>query len=320
MMRWLERPVVRAGLMVVTFACIAWALADQWQALRTAATELRIEWRWVLAGSLVVLSTYAVLIQSWRMLLRGMGSELPYAAAIRIWTIANLGRWVPGKVWSVGALGILAAREGVSGPAAAGAALLGTLLNIGAGFAISVVTGTRGLDVLRPGLSTVTAWLAALFALGVIALPWIMPPTIRRLGAWRGAPASSTERVGALPATTVWGATIINAAAWIGYGVAFALFTRGITPGVSGDPSLFIAVFTTSYLIGYLALFAPGGLGIREYALVALLVAFGVAGNGEAVILSAASRVWLTVLEVLPGIISLFWLPPSQRAALRQSR
>jgi len=53
--------------------------------------------------------------------------------------------------------------------------------------------------------------------------------------------------------------------------------------------------------------------------LVALLIAFGVAGNGEAVILSATSRVWLTVLEVVPGIISLFWLPPSQRAALRQS-
>ena len=57
----------------------------------------------------------------------------------------------------------------------------------------------------------------------------------------------------------------------------------------------------------------------REYALVALLVAFGVAGRGDAVVLSAASRVWLTLLEVLPGVVSLFWLSPSQRAALRQS-
>jgi hypothetical protein len=318
-MRWLERPIVRWGLLLITFTWIAWALADQWQAMRLAATDLRIAWRWVIAGSIMVLTTYAVLIQSWRMLLRGMGSELSYGAAVRIWTIANLGRWIPGKVWSVGALGVLAAREGVSGTAAAGAALLGTVLNIGAGFGISVVTGARGLDAVRPGLSLTATWLAVLFVIGVATLPWMLPPTIRRLGRWRGTASASMEQVTALPAVTVWAATFINAAAWVGYGVAFAFFARGVTPGISGDPSMFIAVFTTSYLIGYLALFAPGGLGIREYALVALLIAFGVAGNGEAVILSATSRVWLTVLEVVPGIISLFWLPPSQRAALRQS-
>jgi uncharacterized membrane protein YbhN (UPF0104 family) len=109
----------------------------------------------------------------------------------------------------------------------------------------------------------------------------------------------------------------MNAAAWLGYGLAFALFSRGVTPRIGSDPALFIAVFTASYLIGYLVLFSPGGLGFREAALTVLLVGVGAAGQGDAVLLGVTSRVWLTVLEVLPGLISLGLLPASQRAALQ---
>ena len=37
---------------------------------------------WVVIASLIVLGTYAMLIQSWRMLLAGWGSPLGYAAAV----------------------------------------------------------------------------------------------------------------------------------------------------------------------------------------------------------------------------------------------
>lgn len=323
MRRLLAHPLTKGGLLAITFGFITWSLRGQWQELRASATSIHVAWSWVGAATLVVLGTYAALIHSWRMLLGSLSHQratrLDFGVAARIWTIANLGRWVPGKVWSVGALGVLAAREGVSGTAAAGAALLGTLLNIGAGFAVTVLTGAAQLDAVRPGLRVATEVAAVLFAVGVLALPRLMPGLLRAVARWRGTPSLTEAATTPLSARTLWSATLINALSWVGYGVAFGLFARGVTPGISSNPGVFIAVFSASYLIGYLALFAPGGIGFREYALVALLVAFGVAGKGDAVILSAASRVWLTVLEVLPGVISLFWLTPSQRAALRQT-
>lgn len=311
----LRHPVVRVILLALTFGCIAWALTRQWAEVRQAAAAFTIDWPWVLAASVVVLATYAMLIQSWRLLLAGWGGVLAYPAAVRIWTIANLGRYIPGKVWSVGALGVLAAREGVSGVAAAGAAILGTVLNLGAGIALAVILGADALERLYPGLRLIAIAASVAFAIGVIALPALLPPLLDRFARWRGFALARQQ----LAARTLWIATALNAISWIGYGVAFALFARGVTPQVSSNPTTFIAVFSASYLIGYLVLFAPGGLGFREVALSGLLVGMGAAGQGDAAILGAASRVWLTILEILPGMVSLLWLSPAQRAALRRS-
>ncbi len=315
MRRVLHHPVVRFVLLGVTFGFIAWALAAQWDTMRAAAQDLKVGWGWVLAASSVVLATYALLIQSWRLLLRGWGGELPYGTAVRIWTIANLGRYLPGKVWSIGALGVMASREGVSGVAAAGAAVLGTVLNIGAGFAVTVIFGAEGLDSIYPGVRRIAIAGAIVFGFGVLALPLVLPTVLNRLAVWRGLPLTREP----LRPSVIWIAAAINCVSWIGYGVAFALFAQGVTPRISSDPALFIAVYSASYLVGFLALFAPGGIGVREYALVALLVGLGAAGNGEAVLLSATSRLWLTALEVLPGTIGLLLLSPAQRATLKRA-
>ena len=309
---WHHPAAIKVVLLLITGICIAWALHGQWTARRPSARELRVEWRWIAAASATVLAVYGVLIQSWRLLLRGWGGELAYPVAVRIWTIANLGRWIPGKVWTVGALSVLAAREGVSGAAAAGAAVLGTLLNIGAGFAVAVITGAEGLEAVYRGFRTGALVATAIFVVGVLALPRLLPPVLAWLATKRGVPLAGMH----LSAKTLWTAAAMNAASWLGYGLAFALFSRGVTPQIGSDPALFIAVFTASYLIGYLVLFSPGGLGFREAALTVFLVGVGAAGQGDAMILGVTSRVWLTVLEVLPGLISLLFLPASQRAVL----
>ena len=307
-----HHPTLKLGLLLLTGIFIAWAFHGQWTDMRASARAVHVEWRWIAAASATVLAVYGLLIQSWRMLLRGWGGELAYPVAVRIWTIANLGRWIPGKVWSVGALSVLAAREGVPGTAAAGAALLGTLLNIGAGFGVAVIMGAEGLDSVYPGFRNGALAATAFFVVGVLALPRLLPPVLAWFSAKRGVPVADKQ----LSARTLWASAAMNAASWLGYGVAFALFARGVTPRISGDPALFIAVFTASYLVGYLVLFSPGGLGFREAALTLFLVGVGAAGQGDAVILGVTSRVWLTVLEVVPGLVSLLSLPASQRAAL----
>lgn len=313
-----RRPLVRLALLVMAFGFLAWGLSRQWGELQaemaTSARTLAIDWPCILLGSVIVLATHAMLVQSWRMLLSGWGGRLGYGRAVQIWTIANLGKWIPGKVWQVGAMGMMARDAGVSGIAAAGAALLGTLLNIGAGLGITAMTGARALDAIQPGLQRVAIICAVLFAVGVVALPFVLPALLDRFARWRRLPLADQH----LSHTAVWTATAINALSWVGYSAAFWCFAKGVTPNVSGDPSAFIAVYTASYLIGYLILISPGGLGFRETALVALLVALGMAGKGDAAILALSSRVWISVLEILPGVVSLLLLSPRQRAALRR--
>jgi uncharacterized membrane protein YbhN (UPF0104 family) len=305
-----RRLVWRGAQALLLAATLYWAtraLARQWNEVTAVAIETQVQWSWVLLASLIVLATYAALIQSWRMLLAGWGGHLGFWTATRIWTIANLGRYIPGKLWSVGALGVLASNAGVSGVAAAGAAILGTLLNIGAGFGILALSGTRTLGAFDPWLQVTALTASVAFVAGVAVLPWILPPILRRVAAWRGVTATSQH----LPARTLWLSTVINGLSWVGYGLAFLAFTRGVAPHVVATPPVFIGVWTASYLIGYLFLFAPGGVVVREVAMTGALVALSLAGAPEATFLALASRLWLTVWELLPGLLSLVFARPT---------
>jgi hypothetical protein len=89
---------------------------------------------------------------------------------------------------------------------------------------------------------------------------------------------------------------VANVVAWIGYGVALLLLARGLLPDVELGLLPATAVFTASYLAGFLALFAPGGIGVREGVFILMLQ--GPIGIGAATALAIASRLLLTVTEL----------------------
>ena len=91
-----------------------------------------------------------------------------------------------------------------------------------------------------------------------------------------------------------------NLLAWVAYGAALVLLTKGVLPTVHLGLRQAIGVFTCSYLVGFVALFAPGGLGPRES--VFLLMLAGDIGLKPAAGLALASRLLLTGTEVLPTI------------------
>ncbi|MEP6766973.1 MAG: lysylphosphatidylglycerol synthase transmembrane domain-containing protein [Gemmatimonadaceae bacterium] len=294
--RWLQ-----IVFLVVALAYAAKKVSEQWSELATSAANLHPNWITLSLATLIVLVTYGALIQSWRILVAGWGSELRFFPAVRIWTIANLGRYIPGKVWSVGALGILAQREGVSPTAAAGSAILGTLLNIGAGFGVVAFSSSQILNSVSNGVRFGSIVISVLSVVGVIAAPWILPPISKWLAKKLGRDLPERH----LSAPTLWAAVTINLLSWFGYGAAFMLFSKACLPSIGGSFTEFVGVWTASYLVGYIVFFAPGGIGAREGAMVAAFTALGLTSQAEAWMLAFASRLWLTILELLPGLVGL---------------
>ncbi|MES2522179.1 MAG: lysylphosphatidylglycerol synthase domain-containing protein [Gemmatimonadota bacterium] len=279
------------------------ALARDWEQTRAVAAGITLDWPWILLASVMVLLTHAALVQCWRTLLDGWDEAPPYWTSARIWSISNFGKYLPGKVWSIIALKMLAGREGVSGAAATSAAIMGTLLNIGAGFGIVALSGTRALDALHWSMQWGAMVGAVCFVIGVVLLPRLLPPAVRWYTARRG--LAPVDRH--LSATRLWSVTAVNALSWIAYGLAFAAFSRGVTPQVAGAADAFITVYTASYLAGYLFILAPGGVVVREAVLATVLVALGMGTLPEATVLALASRVWITILEIAPGLVSLLF-------------
>lgn len=112
-------------------------------------------------------------------------------------------------------------------------------------------------------------------------------------------------------------AFVANALAWTGYGLALRLLARGLLPGVELSLAQAVGVFTCSYLVGFIALFAPGGLGPRES--VFLLMLAPDIGLKPAAALALASRLLLTGTEVLPAVPILLRRNPPTASSAREA-
>ena len=297
-------------LAAVVIGFAARELARQWEDIAPALAGVRLDWTRILASGALVLGTYLLLIEAWRSTLRAWAESLPFASAARIWFVSNLGKYVPGRVWQIAAMGALAQRSGVSATAAIGSSLVVNLVSIIAGFAVIALTaGGKIADVLglqsavdrRPVAEVVVVGIAVV---GTIALA-LAPLLIPRLVALAARVSGRAIAVPRVPPRAIWIATATTVASWILYGIAFALFARGVSPRVTGNAWSYIAVYTGSYLAGYLALFVPGGVGVREAALVVAMPRFQLASAADAFVIAITSRLWLTVLEILPGLLLL---------------
>ena len=282
--------------------------AGPWDEFRAQPLPNDPQWGSIAVSSVIVLATYAMLVQIWRVLMAGAGARLGFWKAAEIWSISNLWRYVPGKLWSIGAMSLMAHRAQVPAEAAASASILGVVLNIMAGVALSMLLAWRWLGQQGAGAQAAAIAVLLVGIASLFALPYVLP----RLSA---IVARLLGRDVALRPPPRWALVLAvagNILSWALYGFAFMWFTRGVLGVSAGATWQYVAVFTASYVIGYIILIAPGGLGPREAAMYQLLTSMSLATPREAVLLTIASRVWLTVLEIVPGL--LFMIAASMRA------
>jgi uncharacterized membrane protein YbhN (UPF0104 family) len=84
---------------------------------------------------------------------------------------------------------------------------------------------------------------------------------------------------------------------WVVYGVAFSGFVFSLhSMKLSTIPAL-TCIFAASYTLGFLFILVPGGLGVREGLLAALLSAY--MPLPIATVISLLSRLWFTACELL---------------------
>jgi len=288
---------ILAGVVVVIVGRnLAHGLSD----LRAHPLPQSPNWWLVLLSGAVFLSGHAVLVQTWRSMLTCWEARLPFWGAARIWSVSNLARYLPGKIWNIGAMGAMSKNAGVSPVAASGSAILSTLVNLLAGFAVAIISGRALLEQSSQGRGAIAILIVIIAAGMLLIAPWLMPRVAPIIARMAGRPVEAT-----LPGWAVVYALVGNVVAWLLYGAAFQLFVLGLLGSLAGGYAEYLAAYTISYLLGYLVFFAPAGIGVREGAMVTVLASAGLTTAPEAALVAITSRVWLTLLEVVPGFV--FW-------------
>jgi hypothetical protein len=310
----------RIAVQVVLIGVVTWfawdSIWDNRADIQAAATSIRPNWWLLIASGLVVLTAYLLLIETWRRLMKDWGASVRYTAAAHIWFVSVLGRYIPGRVWAAIAVGVMASRLGVSPVAAVGSSLLLTLINIVVGTAIIVALG--GGDLIQSALehTGVPLWIHyTILGISISAIV-LLPFTIKPLAVLVRRITKREFELPSLPAWSILRSAIACTVAWALYGTAFLIFCTGLLGTTNGNVVDFVKVYTTSYMLGYVSVFTSSGFVVRELALQALLMTYEiVAVEGQAVLAAWYSRIWLTVLEVLPGVLLLLLVPLRGRDA-----
>ncbi|MGH7507837.1 MAG: hypothetical protein ACREMZ_00015 [Gemmatimonadales bacterium] len=299
-----------AGALLVGLALRS--VVMNWQSFRAQPVEWRFSTAWIAASVIVVFASYALLIEAWRRVVLSMGERLAFLPAARIWFLASLGKYVPGKVWAIAGAAVLAQRAGVDPATAVAGAMVLQALAVASGAAVVAITAREAFQAVGPWAVPAGAAVIAISLAGVGLLA--SQPFLDRIG--RLLPRS-WPRPRAIPLPMLALAFVANAAAWTGYGVALLLLARGLLPDVALSLPQAVGVFTCSYLVGFIALFAPGGLGPRES--VFLLMLAGDIGLKPAAALALASRLLLTGTEVIPAVPLLLRRPVTDHSSAREA-
>jgi glycosyltransferase 2 family protein len=232
------------------------------------------------AASVVAVAAYGLV---WPYLLRRLGSHAPFSW-VTLFFKSQLGKYLPGSVWQYAGRVALARSRGVPVQRA--------VVSIAAEVVYSAVAAATASSLILGPVVAVGVFAALA---GLLALAFAV-----------------RDRLAALPAAP--GAVTLYLIVWGVYGLAFWTTGRALFAVPVSDLPRYIGVFALAWLAGLVAVFAPGGIGVREAVIVALLS--GRLHEADAIVLAATSRIVLTATDLVLGAAS-FGLPARRRGEPR---
>lgn len=276
------------GLLFVVAAVAAAfiGLSSSWDSIVDVAADLPW-WRVALPFPLVLVGV-ATTGLVWSLALARCGHPVPVGEAAPIFFMGQIGKYLPGSVWSFGAVAVMLRRQAVPVSTSIASSLLFLVLHFAPGL---VLTGALVLD----RQTRLPAWSGALIALAGLALltPQILRPTCRLLNRGGSFEWSWTDSL-AIGATMAF--------VWSVYTVALVLTVSH--DSVASAPTV-MAAFVLAFAAGVAIPFAPAGVGVRESVLIYLLSPS--LGFEVAAAVALLSRVTHTVADVVLATASAAW-------------
>ena len=302
-------PVLKLVLLLLVLALVARVLMKQWRQIADSGIDVHVHPLPLLGTAFMLIAVAVIQAVSYRTLLGAYASPPAWRAMPTIAWVPPMAKYIPGGA-VVGAVAML--RQ----------------LSIPVGVAVAVVLVQDGLAQLAglifstpllwwqpvidrfPWAFPWAQWLAVPAILAAIVCLWprVFARVINTLLRWLKRPSlprTPPVTAYALPMACAFGQ-------WFLHGAALAFIVQSVTGQPQWSRFLLMMSFAAlSQTLGYLAFFAPGGLGVREAVLLACLTPLAGVGPLAAVIvpIRAVSQV---LIDLLMGTIGLSLSRPTR--------
>jgi uncharacterized membrane protein YbhN (UPF0104 family) len=283
--RWL-RAVLLYG--IIAFCC--YGLVAEWPQVHAALNHLH--WYSVAGAALAAVAGWLCMMLVWSEVIADLGSPLPLSAGVRIMSVVQLAKYLPGAVWAFAAQVELGSEYRVPRRRSATAAVISVSLTFALALAIAAVV----LPLVSAAAAAQYWWVLAIApVIGVCLSPPVLGRLLdRALILARRQPLERRPSMGGIARALGWAAL-----GWLLWGLQAWLLIRDLT-GL-GTRALPIAIggFALAWAAGTIIVVTPGGLGARELALIAVLAP--IMPHGEALAVALVTRATMTFGDLAWG-------------------
>lgn len=247
----------------------------------------------------------------WRELLADLGSRLSIPEAWRIFFIGQLSKYVPGSIWPVLAQSELGADRGIPRSRSALSAILCYPVMTCSGGVVAAIT----LPFATAASVDQYFWILCLIPVGVALLsPPVLNRLLRlvlRLSGLRTLDQGVSYR--GLVRTMAWAMAV-----WLCNGVMVYVLLRQLAGDRQGTLLVSVGGYALSWTAGFLAVFAPAGLGVREAVMIAVLHTQATAAI--AITVSLVARAISVVADATTGAVAAALIGRRRLRQLRAAR
>jgi uncharacterized membrane protein YbhN (UPF0104 family) len=251
-------PVVKASYLVLLLITTVFYLASWGQHLPDRLRQVRLDW--VVAALAVTYLSGALYSYIQYVIYRRLGAHITFWTVFRIVTISQLGKYLPGKVLFFGNFYFFSREAGI------------TNLQIGANLTLSmalwlltaVLCSLPVLELLQPALRY-SVLILPLFLVILVHprfLGWLLD--IARQFSRRQRDSTQPDLLSELDAAFYLQVAFLYLATWGLAGLGAYCCLAALVPADLGTYPLVLASIALGTVGGFLVLFAPVGLGVRE--------------------------------------------------------
>lgn len=292
-MRILNR-VLTVAVVAVIFYFLIRHLVANWT--KIPFSELRFDAGYVAISFLFLLAYFLLLTHGWSQIVAELDEKIPYAKALYILSASQVAKYLPGGIWYTLGRVYLGKSANIREEIGLLSVVFETFLLMLTNLVIFLIAinFVSSEPVLSP-------WLSILFIVVILIL--LYPPLLNLL-------LNFALRLIKRPKVTLRAkyTNILKLSAYF-FGVwfcqiaGFYALINSIYPVPLTQLAQVTTAYTLSWITGFIVLFAPGGLGVRE-GMMSLLLA-SILPSPLAVAISFIARIWITLFETIMFLVSL---------------
>ena len=294
--RWLD--LVRVVVALLVLVAVALAVWRNWSEVSARLRE--IPPATLLVAFALGLSAPVLSLLGWRVLLADLGTRLPLPPSASVFFVGQLGKYLPGSVWSIVAQADLGARLGVPRRRMGVVGLLSIMLSVITG----AIIGVPAVPLLLARSEDFRWWW---FLPAVLLLLLLWPRLLnvgiaRMLRLLRREPLEHRLSTPAIALTAMW-----FVLAWVGAGSSVLALAHAMSPSTPLGSLAVTSVcgFALASAIGMFSVIVPAGVGVRDGILALLLGAL--MPFPAAFTIVVVSRFFSVVADVVVAAVGWTW-------------